>query len=94
VRGSRVETVPGELAEMGRAPDPHSQLEKRRWYLGFKWIAMSRGNKPGVAFYRYQEKFSEKPPFKWNELEPIQPTLEVLNFDKYMRIRYAKRRTL
>ena len=41
---------------------------------------------------RKKEKFDEKPPYKWNDLDPIRPTLEVINFDKYMRIRYAKRR--
>jgi superfamily II DNA or RNA helicase len=59
-----------------------------RWYAMLLFIAQERGRNPGSAYYRYVEKFGEKP--SWPRPAPIEPTPEVLAWDRHCRIKYAK----
>lgn len=61
---------------------------RQEWYSGFLQMARDRGHSDGWAAWKFKEKFHEWP----NHLRkiPTEPTREVLNYDKYMRIKYAK----
>lgn len=89
-KGPRV--VDGELVRFGsRKPKDKQQkpeLPRAAWYGGFLWIAKERGRSEGWAAHRYKEKFGNWP--NGMAKVPIPPHPEVVRFDKYCRIRYAK----
>ena len=62
--------------------------DKQSWYSGFLWIAKERGHSEGWAAWRFKEKFKDWP----NGLrrDVAAPSREMLSYDKYLRIRYAK----
>lgn len=85
--------VEGELVEVkgGKAKAPkreYTMAEKQEFYSGLLYIAQQRGKAEGVAAHRYRDKFGVWP----NQLrkEPRPPSFEVVQYDKYCRIRYAK----
>jgi superfamily II DNA or RNA helicase len=62
--------------------------DRQSWYSGFLWIAKERGHSEGWAAWRFKEKFKDWP----NGLrrDVAAPSREMLSYDKYLRIRYAK----
>lgn len=84
----------GELVLYGTQPKPkatkreYTVAEKQEWYSGFLWLARERGRSEGWAAHRYKEKFSVWP----NQLRKTAapPSLEVEQYDRHCRIRYAK----
>ena len=51
--------------------------EKQLFYQELAYIAQELGYRPGVAFFRFQEKFKgEKPPYHWRNLSPLPPRPE------------------
>ncbi len=71
----------------------YSDAEKQEFYLGLRSALLAKGRKPGAAFYQYQDKFKEKPPFAWNDLEPIAPSAEVLRYITHQDIKYKYQRS-
>jgi hypothetical protein len=62
--------------------------EKQEFYSGLLYLAEKHGKSPGLAAYRYRDKFGVWP----DQLKkvPLPPSKEVIDYDKYQRIRYAK----
>jgi superfamily II DNA or RNA helicase len=68
----------------------YTMSEKQDWYSGFLHMALERGRNQGWAAHRYKEKFGVWP----NQLKKVAaiPTLEVEQYDRHLRIKFAKRR--
>jgi superfamily II DNA or RNA helicase len=62
-RKNDVVNVAGEMAELALVPkqEKYSDEYKADFYAQLLGYAQERGQKPGVAFYRYQDKFGVKP---------------------------------
>lgn len=83
--------VDGDLVLVDGKPKQkkeHPELPRAEWYGGLLWIARERGYSEGWAAHRYKAKFGNWP----NGLPKaaMQPKPEVVRFEKYLRIRYAK----
>jgi superfamily II DNA or RNA helicase len=66
---------------------------KQNWYGAFLWLCDERGKKRGQAFYLYQGRFREKPPWSWQTtVKPVPPSVEQRNFVRSRAIAYAKAR--
>ncbi|MCF4166351.1 DEAD/DEAH box helicase [Zavarzinia compransoris] len=92
-RFSDVETVDGELVELGAkrakaAKAEADQATKQRWYSGFLGICDERGYQRGWAANRYREKFGSGP--RGLIERPIAPTPEVRAYVRYLQIKWAK----
>jgi DNA repair protein RadD len=87
-----IQTVEADLVKIrkAKADQKLEQQDRRTWYLMAREWCIQRGKKPGMAFYRYCDKFGEKPPTAWNGMNTVEPDVRV---DAYMRsglIRFAK----
>jgi DNA repair protein RadD len=84
----------GDLVEFGSgaAGDTKASLEtKQHWYGAFLWICDQAGTKRGRAFYLYQDRFKEKPPWSWQAtVKPVPPSVEQRNFVRARDIAFAK----
>jgi superfamily II DNA or RNA helicase len=88
-----VETVAGELVEFGtkaqkRVNREATLSEKQEFYSGLLTLAQRRGKSEGAAAHRYREKYGVWPNALKKEPGPV--SLEVENWDRHCRIRYAK----
>ena len=104
LRRSTVEYLDGDLLalhqerEAERVETKRVQLvpptieQKRDFYLGYRFYCRAHGRNEGSAFYAYLDKFGEKPPWSWRDLDPIPPSPEVLRYVQHRNIRYAKGR--
>ena len=90
-----VEAVAGDLVQLGEGGKAQNKanreatlFEKQEFYSGLLTLAHQRGKSEGSAAHRYREKYGKWP----NALEKIQGpvSLEVQNWDRHCRIRYAK----
>jgi hypothetical protein len=69
------------------------KAERQHFYQAAMGYLLSRGKKPGAAFYMTQERYPGfKPPFEWRELEPVEPTQAEHRWIKSRNIRWAKGR--
>lgn len=87
-----IETVEADLVKIrkSRKELELEKIDRREWYLMARAWAIAHGKKPGMAFYRFKDKFGEEPPTAWNRMDVIEPSIRV---DAYMRaglIRFAK----
>ncbi len=91
---SDIETVEADLVKVAK-PKAELELEeidRRQWYLMARgWCQMWK-KKEGMAFYRYQERFGEKPLYAWKFELPLEPNVRVSAYMKAGLIRYAKRK--
>ncbi len=62
--------------------------EKQDWYSGLLWLARERGNKDGLAWHQFRERFGHYP--AGYEKTPKPPSFEVESWDRHRRIRWAK----
>jgi DNA repair protein RadD len=89
-----IDTVPADLVKV-RQSQSDFKLEgddRRQWYLMARDWCLKHGKKPGMAYYRYKDKFAEESASAWNRMEPVPYDARV---DAYMRaglIRYAKKK--
>jgi hypothetical protein len=67
-----------------------SAAEKKNWYRSFLWHAERHGHKSGWAFFKFQEKFHEKPPWAWRVLGPVEPDDSVSRWIRSRNIAYAR----
>ncbi len=87
-----IETADGDLVEItGRKARPVSTATKRQRLAGLKWIAMTRGYKPGWPAQQFRQWHGTWPPNGMNPA-PEAPTAEVSNWVRSRQIAYAKRR--
>lgn len=84
-----IETEDGELSEIRRAPAPTPDV-KRSWYAQLKGYAHLNNKSEKWVLANYRAKFDEWPYRK--EVEPINPTPEVLGWIKHRQIKWAKRK--
>jgi DNA repair protein RadD len=89
---SKVAHVAGELSEYAKAPKkskvPATQADKQEFLSGFLSIAAKRGYTPGWAAHKYKERFGVWP--RGLREVPAEPTKAVLDYEKYLRIRFIK----
>lgn len=92
VRSNEVVEVAGEMTELSDAPkkEKYSAEVKADWYAQLLGWAQANNKKPGLAFYKYQEKFKVQP--SMSKPEPKPPGPEVLAWIKSRNIAYANRR--
>ena len=86
----------GDLAHLDRNgqthPNEYPEHERLRFYLGLLHLANERGNRPGVAAHRYRDRFGHWPQRTWSFFAAVQPTPEVIAWDRHCRIKFAKSR--
>ena len=90
---NKVHYLDGNLIEFGSDDTGdvcYSTADKRAWYLAMLWHARRKGKKDGWACYAYLEKFSSKPTYNWQYLDPVLPTIEQSRWLKYYGIKKAK----
>ena len=90
-RGRTVQTVDGELIEIGHQLPP-DEIEALAFYLELRGYAEERGHKPGYAAHLHKDKFGVFPPFSWNRYPLVVPSLETRRWVKSRQIRYAEAR--
>jgi DNA repair protein RadD len=95
-RQSEVETIDGELVELGAKPkgketvaDKLARQGRRVVWAQIRGMAIQRGWKPGRDAHLYRSIFGTWPR-NMNDAPPISPTPELLAFEHSKRIAYAK----
>jgi DNA repair protein RadD len=91
-RGRMVETIEGTLIEIGAGLEAEA-VDHMKFFLELRGLGVERGWKPGAAAHRYREKFGAFPPWAWNDMAPLMPTLATRGWIKSRQIAYAKART-
>lgn len=76
VRGVEVETLDGELVEIGAGMGAE-RIDQMRWYVELAGLAAERGWKSGWAAHKYKEKFGQWPPRAWSGMALARPSSEV-----------------
>jgi superfamily II DNA or RNA helicase len=93
-KAASVDIVDGDLGLVQRdrrvIPTYATDDDRMRFYQQLLGIAKRRGYSPGFAFYKYQEKFSAKPPWGWKTLPPAEPEPHVESWVRSRAIAYAK----
>jgi superfamily II DNA or RNA helicase len=84
-KGEAIPVHQADLQEVKKVPS----IEKEDWYQQMLGWCRRTGKRDGVAFYAYQAKFGEQPP--WNKVAK-EPTADVVNYMKHRQIAYAKGR--
>lgn len=90
-----VQTIEADLVKVrkSRKEQELAGVDRRAWYCMAVGWCEAHGKKPGMAFYRYRDKFGESPDRAWKFAAPMTPDTRV---DAYMRagmIRWAKSRS-
>lgn len=88
-RGRPAETRAGTLVEMdaGLAPEV---VDQQKFHRELRAIGKERGYKDGWASNKYKDRFAKWPPWLWNTLEPLVPTMETRRWVKSRQIAWAK----
>lgn len=88
-----LETIDGELVELGKTREELTMPEKQYWYRALLAYADNTGKKTGWAYHAYKARFGVYPIWGQNE-HRVQPTQEVAawihGYVKSQRIRWAK----
>jgi hypothetical protein len=86
---SKVTFADGELQKAERSKSKLTMAEKQSWYSAILHYALSRGYKPGYAYYAYNAWAGVNVPNKLRR-EPAPPTQEQLDWiKKYEAKRFA-----
>jgi DNA repair protein RadD len=72
-KGRLVETLDGELVQLGAGEPPEVQ-DKPAFYAELRGYALERGYKPGWAAHKFCERHGVMPPWRWNEHAPLPPS--------------------
>lgn len=87
-RAQDVETEDGRLVELN-AKD-RKPLGDPKFFQELKGFALERGHKPGFAAFKFKERYGRFPPWSWNDLPPLDATLETRQWIKSRQIAWAK----
>ena len=90
-KGKEIETLDGELVEIGEHLEPEER-ERMAWYAELRGYAVERGWKLGAAAHRYRERFGAWPPRTWNSSPPARPSDETRRWLKSRSIAYSRAR--
>jgi DNA repair protein RadD len=83
-RGKDVPTLPGELVEIG----DHEIInvnDRMRFHAELRAIAGAKSFKAAWAAHKYREKFGSFPPWRWNTLPTVAPSLTT---ERWVQSRY------
>jgi predicted enzyme related to lactoylglutathione lyase len=85
-----VVNVAGEMTELSTTAaktEKYTIEQKTDWYAQLIGWAMENNKKPGLAFYKYQERFGVQPSMA--KPEPKPPSPEVISWIKSRNIAWA-----
>ena len=89
-KGKMIETLDGELVEVGAHLEPDDQ-DRLRFYLELRGHAAECGFKPGFAAHKFKEKFGGGfPPWAWNDMPAAMPSRATRGWLQSRHIAYAK----
>lgn len=90
-RGQEIETLDGELIEIGAQMEPDDK-ERLVFLCELRGYAIEKGYKPGWAGHTFRERFNDWPPREWSR-EPVAiPSLKTRRWIKSRKIRWLKAR--
>ena len=89
-RGRDVETLTGDLVEIGKDRAP--PVDRPAFYAELRTIAGERKYSSKWAAAQFRERFGEWPPWSWNSRPKLEPTLATRRWVKSRTIAYAKAR--
>jgi DNA repair protein RadD len=78
-RAVDVDAVDADLVRLhnARSDAEPAQQERRTWFQMVRGWARQTNRKPGLAYFRYREKFGEEPPREWSRLPDETPDARV-----------------
>lgn len=76
IKGREIRTYDGYLQALDEIENPPPADEKT-FYLMLLGYCQEKGKKPGLAFFKFQDRFSRKPEWAWKDLPPLEPNAEV-----------------
>lgn len=76
MRGKELSTYGEYLQALDEIENP-PPVDEKTFYLMLLGYCAEKGKKPGLAFFKFQEKFDKKPMWSWKDLPPIEPNVEV-----------------
>jgi superfamily II DNA or RNA helicase len=89
-KGREVETIDGSLVEIGASLSP-DRLDQMQFYLELRGLAHERDYKGGWTAHKYKERFGGFPPWAWNDLPAVVPTIETRRWVQSRFIAWKKR---
>jgi DNA repair protein RadD len=90
-RAKAVAFQEADLAEMGEGPMA-SESDQQRFYAELRGYAQARNFKGGWAAHKYKEKFGRFPPWSWNSLAAVPPSVATQNWARSRFIAWRKAR--
>ena len=89
-----IETIEADLVKVRKAQNDLKleTQDKRAWYLMARGWCELHGKKPGMAYYRFKDKFGEDAPTSWNRMQTMPPDVRVASYMRAGLIRFAKRK--
>ena len=84
-----VETVKGELLQLGGKERKYTTEAKQIWYSMLIGHLMKTGKNPKQAYFLFKDKFGTYPPTFFSKA-PAEPAGEVISFVRARNIRWAK----
>jgi DNA repair protein RadD len=90
-RGREIETLDGELVEIGEHLEPEMQ-DRLAFYLELRGMAAEARYKDGWAAHNFREKFGEWPPRVWNSHLRAVPSTETRRYVQSRKIAWRKAR--
>ena len=88
--GKAIETIDGELIEVGGNLAPEQQ-DKLAFYLELRGYVVESGFKPAWAAHKFKERFGGNfPPWAWNDLPAASPSLETRRWVQSRNIAWRK----
>lgn len=86
-----LEVAEGDLHQVSHDRSVHvSSQDQLTFYRELRWLAQQHGHKPGVAFYRFQDKFGSRPPRHWDNVDPLPASPATRAWYRSRQIAYAK----
>lgn len=85
-----IDHVEADLVRIRKARSKNKrELTEEEWYRMMLGWCEEHGKKPGMAYYRFKERFKHDPP---RSRSPLEPDARVSNYMRAGLIRYAKRK--
>ena len=88
-KGKIVQTIDGELVEIGASLEPDQQ-DRLEFYLELRGFARERSYSPKWPAAQYRGKFGTWPPWSWNDLPAAAPSLVTRRWVKSRIIAWQK----
>jgi len=88
-RGRMIQTVDGDLVEIGEHAEPEDK-DRMAFFCELRGYAGERAYKPGWAAHKYREKHGAFPPYSWNQYPAATPTETTRRWVKSRQIAFAK----